>query len=578
MVVKNVLRLGTALVLAGATLGSVPHAAGATSGQHGHAAPTGTITITDWQFPDGCGPGAASAANQEICGAMQDSMVSLAPNLTYFPDLATDIPSIKNGDARVVGGNLVVDWTFKPHQRFSDGSPEGARDFVFSVNLDLALGNAFGIDQIQRMKILNPTTVEVTYKGLYAPYAAYGNPQPTIYPQAYFIKKYGSTDIKAIAAKFGNDVYNQPTDVFNGPFKIGSYTPNQSVVLVPNPYYTALPPAAGHPLPAQIVFKNVATNESGLVAQLNSPNSGVDKAEDFQAADLPGLANAKGYKVSNVPSLFVEHLELNQAGPLKDVRLRQALQDAVDKRALYHALFPAVPQTQIDSALLTSVLPNSSPFLDPSLKVSAYDPAKAKALLKAAGYATDYNGPGAHLSLRFATTQSTVRQLDFQVLSRDWAAVGVHVTPTFASGSISANGGLFSPYNLNGVLYTRHFDVALFAYQETPDPQAQEYNFNPGLIPTATVHSAGDQNYTGVGLGADADEYALLDQARHTLDQGQRKAIFNRWQQLVNQRVYFIMLYARSDITVDNGRIGNYIPNGSSAGNEWNAYQYYVKS
>ncbi len=577
MVIKKSLRLGTALLLAGATLGGVQHASGATSGQHGRVASSGTVTITDWQFPDGCGPGAASVANTEICGAMQDSMVTLAPNLTYFPDLASEIPSTRNGAVKVVGGNLVVDWTFKPNQKFSDGSPEGASDFVFSVNESIALGNTFGLDQIQSMKILNPTTVEVTYKGVYAPFVAYGNPTP-IYPQAYFEKKYGSSDPKAIAAKFGNDVYNQPTDVFNGPFKLGSYTANQSVVLVPNPNYTALPPAAGHPLPARIVFKNVATDESGLVAQLSSPNAGVDKAEDFQAADLPALANAKGYKVSSVPQLTVEHLELNQAGPLKDVHLRQALQYAIDKHALYHALFPAVPDSQIDSALLKSVLPNNSPFRDPSLGISAYNPAKARALLKAAGYATDYNGAGTHLSLRFATTQSTVRQLDFQVLSRDWAAVGIHVTPNFASGSISANGGMFSPYNLNGVLYTRHFDIALFAFTEAPDAQGSEANFNPDLIPTVTTHGAGDQDFTGVGLGTDADEYALLARARHTLDQGQRKALFNKWQQVVNQRVYWIMLYARSDITVDNGRIGNFIPNGTAFGNEWNAYQYYVKS
>ena len=577
MVLKKSLRLGTALLLAGATLGGVQHATGATSGQHGHAAPSGTVTITDWQFPDGCGPGAASVANQEICGAMQDSMVGLGPDLNYFPDLASEVPSTKNGDVKTVGGNLVVDWKFKPNQKFSDGSPEGASDFVFSVNESLALGNTFGLDQIQNMKILNPTTVEVTYKGIYAPFVAYGSPSP-IYPQAYFVKKYGSSDPKAIAAKFGNDVYNSPSDVFNGPFKLQSYTANQSVVLVPNPYYTALPPAAGHPLPAQIVFKNVATNESGLVAQLSSPNSGVDKAEDFQAADLTALANAKGYKVSSVPELTVEHLELNQAGPLKDVRLRQALQYAINKHALYHALFPAVPENQIDNSLLKSVLPNNSPFRDPSIGISEYNPAKAKALLKAAGYATDYNGSGNHLSLRFATTQSTVRQLDFQVLSRDWASIGIHVSPTFASGSISANGGMFSPYNLNGLLATRHFDIALFAFTEAADAQQSEDNFNPDLIPTVTTHSSGDQNYTGVGLGADADEYALLVQARHTLDQGQRKALFNKWQQLVNQRVYWIMLYARSDITVSNGRIGNFIPNGTNSGNEWNAYQYYVKS
>lgn len=69
----------------------------------------------------------------------------------------------------------------------------------------------------------------------------------------------------------------------------------------------------------------------------------------------------------------------------------------------------------------------------------------------------------------------------------------------------------------------------------------------------------------------------LLVQGRTALDSGQRHAVFNRFQQLAADRVYFIMLYARTNITADNGRIGNYKPNPSSVGNSWNAYEWYVK-
>jgi peptide/nickel transport system substrate-binding protein len=149
------------------------------------------------------------------------------------------------------------------------------------------------------------------------------------------------------------------------------------------------------------------------------------------------------------------------------------------------------------------------------------------------------------------------------------------VTPNFASGSPAANGGLFSPYNLNGVLLQRRYDIALFAFSEPPDPQSTEDQFNPSHIPTAAEHAGADQNYNGI---TDKDQFNLLVKARSAVDVSQRKSLFNQWQKLENQRVYWIMLYARTNITADDGKIGNYIPNPSSAGNSWNSYQWYSKA
>jgi peptide/nickel transport system substrate-binding protein len=490
-------------------------------------------------------------------------------HLNYIPYLATNIPTRSNGGVTISGGNTVVTYKLKPN-KWSDGTPETASDFVFGTKMciDIGCGNS-GLALITNLQAVNASTLRVTYKGLYAPY--YSEGAPVSFPQHYLQKKYGTSDLKAIEAKFTTDSYNSPSDVFDGPFKIQSWTNGQSIVLAPNPGFSAFPAKSGHPLPAQIKFVNITSDEAGLATALQSSNSGVDKAEDFQATDLPVLEAGK-YHITTQPALFVEHLELNQAGPLKDVRLRQALQYAIDKTALFKALFPQLndPATY----LLKSVLPNASPWANKSIPVSQYNPAKAKALLKAAGYSTDYNGPGKHLYLNFATTTTSVRQKDFQILSRYWANVGIHVSPHFLSGSPAANGGLFSPYNLNGALYQRHFDIALFAFSEPPDPQDSEVNFNPAFIPTASKHAASQENYTGV---TDMDQYNLLVRARQAFDNSQRHALFNQWQSLVAQRVYWIMLYARTNITADDGRIGNYLPNPSSAGNSWNAYEWYVK-
>ena len=113
-------------------------------------------------------------------------------------------------------------------------------------------------------------------------------------------------------------------------------------------------------------------------------------------AALPGLRGLGGGLRARIqPSLAVEHLELNQATPaLRDPRVRQALQAALDKRALAGALFPA--SIQPDRLVATSLTPTASPYHDASLRPSRFDPAEARRLLKAAGYATTlhYTGRG----------------------------------------------------------------------------------------------------------------------------------------------------------------------------------------
>jgi ABC-type transport system substrate-binding protein len=267
--------------------------------------------------------------------------------------------------------------------------------------------------------------------------------------------------------------------------------------------------------------------------------------------------------------LFVEHLELNQAGALKDVRLRQALELGLDKKALFQTLFPTLAG-QADQYLLHTVLPNLSPYADLKLPVSPYNPTKAMQLLQQAGYSTSYSGPGKHLYINFATTTSGVRPKAYQIIAKYWARIGVHTDAHFYTSY--GNNGLFETWANQGILLHRRFDVALFAYQENPDPQQSENNFSPYLIPGPSHQAGSNENYTGV---SDQDQWNLLLQARHALDNSQRHALFNKWQQLVNSRSYWIMLYARQNISAESGKIGNFKPNPSQATDTWNAFQWY---
>jgi len=557
---------------------------------------SGTIAITDYQFPDSLILGGAysnGVADAEIGGALFDSPIGLDQSGNFFADLATVVPTTKNGGIKVVNGHEILTVHLKPNLKWSDGSANTGSDYILSLLMDFApeYNQTNGIDAIQTVTFSGNDMI-ITYKSLYAPALSYGI--PALLPTTYLEKKYGITvdpsllqsyDASKVAAmfaassykgsnlqkfvvKWAADTYNSPSDVTNGPYKLAEWTPDQRITLVPNTDYTALPPDPKHPIPAKIQFVVVSENPNTLVQDLGSSATynSIDKAEDFGLTDVPTLSRSK-YQIVVPQALTYEHLELNQANPaLANVQVRQALYYGISKLAYLRALYPGLRSSDYTTVALQSPLPSVSPWSNnASLPVDPYNPAKARTLLKAAGY-----GPGGKpLTLNFVTTNSSFRIRSGQLLQRLWAQIGVSIKIRYATAF--GSNGLFSTYNDGGVLFRRRFDIAEFAFGTSPDPDQTIANVDPKFIPNAT-HPTGE-NYTGMN---DPQITKDMQQARVTLDDATRHKFYNDFQTRLVQQAYWIMLYNRPNIIAFKGTIGNFKPNVTQAGNEWNTWQWWV--
>lgn len=102
------------------------------------------------------------------------------------------------------------------------------------------------------------------------------------------------------------------------------------------------------------------------------------------------------------------------SGPLADVRVRRALNYAVNREAYIAALLNGgtVPATQ--------AAPSNAVGWDPSLPAWAYDPDKAKAMLEDAGY-----GDGFKLVAELATGGAAADGAIYQTIAQDLARIGV---------------------------------------------------------------------------------------------------------------------------------------------------------
>jgi ABC-type transport system substrate-binding protein len=536
-----------------------------------------------------------------------DALVVLNGQDNYFPDLAARIPTSANGDIRVTGGNEEVTVHLKPNLRWSDGSPITPADYMGALVLeDAPCHAAFPLDvpgggdfviacggASIKSAIATSTRLTITFDGI-IPYALDGL-LPAPFPMEYFQRKYHvslptsllgayqaarvmalytsrsypGSPLQRLVTAWQGDPYTSPQDVFSGPYKVASWTSGQQAVLVANPYYTTLPPAPHHPRLARIVYEllgaNAPTSARALAALSTSTPVDLVFVVDVDTLPMHGIAGYGRIIAPNGP----EYLELNQANPaLRDQRVRQALFYGLDKAAYMQALYPTLTTAEQNAVAETSVIWNASPWSNNrDLPHNPYNPAKARALLAAAGYANSPGAPGRHLRFDFYTTGLAFRVRSARALQGQWARLGITLTIHYATQR--GPGGLLAPYANGGIVSRRRFDIAEFASGGTTDPFVLQDDFDPSKIPDRN-HPDG-LNYAGV---RDLTLFNYLAQAGQTIDEAQRRRLYDQFQNAMLAKAYWIPLSAWFGVMLVKPTLGNFVPSplGWWA---WNAFEWY---
>jgi peptide/nickel transport system substrate-binding protein len=201
--------------------------------------------------------------------------------------------------------------------------------------------------------------------------------------------------------------YFAKNPVGTGPFKFVQWQPGAQVVLEANPSYWG-----GAPSLSQLIIKPVPDSATAL-ASLQSGE--LDMVTGLVGSDVQPVAGASGIKIVSVPGIrcYFVNLDTEASGPLADVRVRQALNYAVDVDALIKVVLAGYGQQ------IATMFPSSAFGYSSTVKPYPYDPQKAKQLLAAAGYP---NG--------FSTKMSAnaTNSLLLQAIAGQLAKVGVQVS------------------------------------------------------------------------------------------------------------------------------------------------------
>ncbi|MBT9258882.1 MAG: hypothetical protein KM310_03855 [Clostridiales bacterium] len=320
--------------------------------------------------------------------------------------------------------------------------------------------------------------------------------------------------------------------VGTGPFIFESWEPGQKVVLKRNPDYWG-----GAPKLETLIFRPIAESNTQVI---ELETGGIHIATKLGLEDVQRLQNDPNVEVLTTPAYQVRFFTLNLKRPLmQDPAVRQALNYAFDRTSTIQTL---VGSMGVPSE--SSVLPVAS-WAHPekgSLPSYGYDPEKAKEVLLAAGYELKDGRlyrDGQPVEILFITPNGRYfgdREIA-EVAKKAWEKVGFTVTLKVME---------WAPY-LEEV-QAGNYDVAVLGWnQSSPEPSIF---FDP------LVKTGGRANYSGYS-DPELDEW--LTQGVQTTDMAERKALYEKAAQRVEENAWFVPLYNEMKVAGVRKEVKGYI-------------------
>jgi peptide/nickel transport system substrate-binding protein len=408
------------------------------------------------------------------------------PDMTVKPDLAESWSA--SDDLKT--------WTFKLRQgvKFHHGRALDADDVVATITriLDPATGSRArtNLSMVDKVVVIDPRTVRFD---LNIPYAG-------------FADVFADRQLRIVPKDKLDALSTHP--IGTGPFMFKSWSPGDRLELVKNPDYfePGLPKLDG-------VTLRILPESATRMAALESGAVDILWSMPYESVDT--IKNNPNLRIDSVSTPTWDGVILNNARPpFNDVRVRQALALTVDKAAIVElALFGQGDPT-------FSPIPPSHPYFNKSLKFNPPDVAKAKQLLAAAGYPNGFD-------VTMQVPQEREQRVRVGVSVRDMArAAGIRINIERVP---------FASYTANVAGKAQMFVDGYFA---RPTIDSAVYPF---------YHSSGSWN-DQLWHYKDARVDQLLDDARKTNDEAARKAIFEKFQAIVEETVPGIVAYSAAHV------------------------------
>ena len=324
------------------------------------------------------------------------------------------VPSLAE-DWDISGDGLEYTFHLRQGVKFQNGNDFTAEDVVYTFNrlltvqggvntelLDQVKGAAELIegsaDTLEGVEAVDDYTVKVTLK---EPFAAFLSCLT-----APGLSIYDSEATEAAGDQFGMD---PAVTVGTGPFKFAGWTFNDQLVLEKNEdYWKGAPELPG------VVIKIIPDTETQTMMFESGELDLIDLDFVTDAADR--FLETYPDQIVQGPRVGITYFTMNfNIEPFQDVKVRQAVQMAIDRQAILDALYGG--RGQVEHGIYPFGLIG---FNDGKNKIS-YDPEGAKALLTEAGYDSGFT-----MELAADASASDTVTMALEIIKEQLAEAGIH--------------------------------------------------------------------------------------------------------------------------------------------------------
>jgi len=392
---RRIRNSGLGVMSAALSLSIVASTYGLTPAREARAASVGgTLNVAYLAPPTSLDPAKNAEATNWFDYPAYDPLIRQESNGKLVPDLATSWKYIDKG-------NKVFQLTLRKGVKFSDGTALTAAGVAKWIEYFVSAKGPQAIDLngFKSAVAAGPLTVRITL--------ANANPLlPTFFNQQWLSGDVVSPKALQNPGELGTNTFGA------GPYMLspGATVSGDHYTYVRNPRYWNK--SAVHY--RQIVIK-VISSPSAVLQAIRTGQIDVAPGDNSTASS----AKASGISVVGVPQNFVGLDLADRAGkllkPLGDVRVRQAINYALDRKALTKATiaFRGTPTDEVSVSGLDGWVAKDNTYY-------AYNIKKAKSLLKAAGYAQGFTLPVLTSSLVGLDVQT-------QAIAGQLAKVGIQV-------------------------------------------------------------------------------------------------------------------------------------------------------
>ncbi len=436
-----------------------------------------------------------------------------------------------------------ITFHLKPNLKWADGKPLTSDDVLFTWQLvtDEKTRTPYGADYklVKKAEAPNPDTFKVTYAQPYAP----------------ALDSWSGLHILPKHLLEGQDINNTPfarNPVGSHYYELDQWKKGESISLKRNVNATQ-----GQARIDRLVSR-IIPDRAAQFLELMADNIDSMSLNSIQYARIFPSRPDLTAKIAQYKELGNSYTYLGfnlKRKPFDDVRVRQAINYAIDKQEI------------IDGVLLGLGLPVASPYKpgtrwsNPSLQPYPYDPGKAIALLKAAGFEDhDHDGildrDGQPLSFEILTNQNKEREMSAVLVQRRLKEIGIDVKIRVVEWATF----------ISRFIKTGDFNVVLLGWGLGLEPD----QFN---IWHSSQQAPGQFNFIGYN-NPTVDQ--LLEDGRTELDPDKRMKIYHAFAKILLEDSPVVYLFAGYGLPAIHKRVKGIDDPAPPAGIGHNSYEWYI--